>query len=766
MLALMKGAMTAAGFSAGQTSKAFGAKINKGQTKSVDLGAVLVDDVDKVLQGGNLREKMGMVYQARFDIATAINDLAKQDRRDLVGDEMFSDPMKQGVTSATQQGQPVSYAVLKRRQSVSDFKRKGTKKQTGLITPEGLEEENIGLSDREKRAAKEVGATKFFAGREFYAVDEGARKAEQEKLRAVVSGLSGSTDMYFHIAKHLKMDLPARQKLRLAALGQMLINQDHSYHEIMHVAKTQGEVPDYADELPMGYTTLAPLSHDQILGLTGLPDFPGDAQIRELGAVSKTGALPAAGPKSHSYPAVLQKITDYQTEPSPERLAAIVTAIDAFLVAKKPGKMSFKSTRDKYDNRKKALDEVKLQCARLVAQWQAMSQVPRVELAKLAKTSMTGGTDEDVARMTRLVSMESVQGDNWYAKNFRATQTDQGLDTANMHLDVAQQKQIMGIKDDKQLAKTMGDKTADPKAVDIRSNLQTDLDGFVNGNKLIIAVVKGEKQRRVLPIKDRGNLALVKEQQDIQSVLDEPRWQQSPEDFTNNIDTRVLDILTAPDPQDAVGKLLRRMENQPIPREMQAINAYAQPGFYVIMNKVLNKRANSSFMKTREGQQWWAAVPVEVKQLISLAVSAVKRMTPYEGGSAYRGSPGVGAGDVAKVLKLPLAKREETWKNEVGGSMHFNQFVSTSKRAQSSYIVKQNNYFAIHIDKCKTGVDISAFSNTLEEREVLFPPNTTFTVKNVEDKFKTNADPNNRYSDAVLADSKEPGRIKITLEEA
>jgi hypothetical protein len=184
------------------------------------------------------------------------------------------------------------------------------------------------------------------------------------------------------------------------------------------------------------------------------------------------------------------------------------------------------------------------------------------------------------------------------------------------------------------------------------------------------------------------------------------------------------------------------------------------------MNKVLNKRANASFMKTREGQQWWAAVPVEVKQLISLAVSAVRRMTPYEGGSVYRGQPGYNQSDVDKVLKKPRADREAYWQKETGATMRFNQFVSTAKRAQSSYIVKQNNYEAIHIDKPKTGVDISAFSNTLEEREVLFPPNTTFTVKSVEDKFKTKTDPNNRYSDATLADSKEPGRVKITLEEA
>jgi hypothetical protein len=767
MLRLMLAAMTAAGFDKKAQEGALAAKVKKGDT-SIDLGAVLTKDVAKALTGGNLREKMGMVYQARFDISKAIDKLTEEDRRDLIGDEMFSDEMTKDVEKTKGAKQNVSYAVLKRRQSVSSFKRTAAKSMQGVIRPEDLEGEGIGLSDREKGAAQQVGAKKFYAGREFYVVDPGARKAEVDKLRLVVAGLSGSTDMYFHIAKHLKMDEANRRKFRLAALGQMLVNQDHSYHEIMHVAKTQGELADYADELPIGYTTLAPLNTDQTLGLTGLPDFPGDAQVRSVGVIGQSSELLAAaghGKKSKTYPAILALLDAYHLDPTREKVLAVVAAIDAFVKDKKPGRLSTSATRQKYATRLQVLNPLKAQCMLLVKQWDALSKVPRSDLAAFAQKSMEGADAKDIARMNRLISQESAPGTNMQAKDFRSTSADAGLNTSAMHLSVSQQKQIMQITDDRRLARTMGDKSDNPVAVDINANLKTDLEGFVEANKLIIDVVKGDLQPKKLTIKERTNPVLAKKNQDIQDVVDNPRWQQEPEDFSTNIDLSALDALSKPEPTDPVGKMLKRMENKPVPQELQAINAYAQPGFYVIMNKVLNKSANRKFMQSAEGKQWWAAVPAEVKQLVSLAVSALRKLEPYTGGPVYRGQPGFSREQIDQQLLRPKAKREEFWTSEIGSTYPFSQFVSTSKRPHSSYIVKEKSWMAMHIEKPKTGVDISAFSNTLEEREVLFPPGTTFRVTKVEDKFKTPTEPLNRYSDAPLAVSTEPGRVKVTLEE-
>jgi hypothetical protein len=141
--------------------------------------------------------------------------------------------------------------------------------------------------------------------------------------------------MYFHIAKHLDMNETERKQLRLAALAQMIVNNDHSYHEIMHVAKTQGELPDYPDDLPIGYTTLAPLTEDNILLAAGSPDFPGDEQVRKAPGglattrehiVGKGGILP--GGKVTEEIAKIRGIPAGQDSISPNRHPDIASASD------------------------------------------------------------------------------------------------------------------------------------------------------------------------------------------------------------------------------------------------------------------------------------------------------------------------------------------------------------------------------------------------------------------------------------------------------
>jgi len=238
-----------------------------------------------------------------------------------------------------------------------------------------------------------------------------------------------------------------------------------------------------------------------------------------------------------------------------------------------------------------------------------------------------------------------------------------------------------------------------------------------------------------------------------------------PQDF-QNLDSSDLQALA---PDAPLGGMLKRFEGKPVPQELHALNAYTQDGFYQMMNRVLKKRADKEFMETDEGKKWWADVPDQLKQLISLAVSAVRKMKPYTG-TVYRGDNMVrGVTDVLRKNKKKR-RRQKVWESKVPKSKTYNQFVSTSKRPHSSYAVRPGKYTAIHITNIKTGVDVSPLGGKLEEREVLFAPGTRFKVTKVEDRFDTTGhQPDSRYGslgdEAPLNDGQEPGRIKVTLEE-
>lgn len=112
--------------------------------------------------------------------------------------------------------------------------------------------------------------------------------ANQFKAR-LVGGISGSTDMYLHAAKHLGLSAKALSYVRLASLGTMLPIRDHSFLEIMLAARAYG-VPWGVKKVEAngslgagaafheGYKDIAPLSQGQIRGLAGV-DFPDPAAV-------------------------------------------------------------------------------------------------------------------------------------------------------------------------------------------------------------------------------------------------------------------------------------------------------------------------------------------------------------------------------------------------------------------------------------------------------------------------------------------------------
>ena len=147
MLGKMQVAMIAAGFDEEKVDKAFA--LSKGE----ELGGVLLEDVNQAIISGNLREKMGMVYQARFAIAEALNAIRKDPKIPL-GEEIQSEEMGKSIEELGREHP--SQAILKRRDSVNNQAREGNKdpKQKS-ITGEYLKELGVPLSEREQKAAKE-----------------------------------------------------------------------------------------------------------------------------------------------------------------------------------------------------------------------------------------------------------------------------------------------------------------------------------------------------------------------------------------------------------------------------------------------------------------------------------------------------------------------------------------------------------------------------------------------------------------------------------
>jgi hypothetical protein len=747
MLTRMRAAMTRAGFDEATQHKAFGAA--DAAKASPDLGAVLTRDVGEALASGNLREKMGMVYQARGKISEALDRLrGDAGAQDMIGDELKTPAMGNAIAAEKAKQNPVSYAILARRPSVTD-QRRNRGDGRAEITENQLSDDGVPLSAREQAAAQPgPGGRAFVPGQQVYAIPPDIRKREQDNLRRVAAGLSGSTDMYFHIAKHLNMPEGERRQLRLASLGQMLANRDHSYHEIMHEAKTQGGLADYPDELPIGYTTLAPLSHDDILTTAGVADFPGDAQIKAIsGPMATSAAITAAAPPSASsktYPAVLAQLRAYEGNPSKAKLQTLIAAITKWLKDEKPGRLSTAATTAKYNARAPHLQQVLQKAQYILAMWDGLA----AKAAGTREGAAKGAVETSPEFMKRVGDLDG-DHDDWYSPAFRAKSSDLALDTSAIAIPA-------GPADEARLGIT------EP----LNHNLKSETANSVGESRWELEAINGGDGRNVPDIEETapGMMRNLKKRNNQASARDKESLKKNPDDFA---DLDAADI-QALQPNAPLGGVLKRFEGKPVPTELHAINAYTQAGFYEMMNHVLSKRGNKAYMATPAGQAWWASVPDQTKQLISLAISGVRKMKPFTG-DVYRGENlvrGVGA-----VLGQPKAAREAHWKSKIPTTKRYDQFVSTSKQAHSSYIVKQGKYTAEHITKTKTGVDISALGGKLDEREVLFAPGTTFKVTNVEDRFDpTRTRPADRYGSAAgEADpltGTELGRIKVTFEEA
>ena len=260
-----------------------------------EAGAIPLEKVREAMKVGNLREKMYMVYIA-INSGTISRE---QERRE-----------KNNKTTEMEKYDLIN-KYLPRRHSVSlQGRKRDRSKGENIMKGEELMDKNANLSYREKLIAN-GDAPKFLPGEELYELDGvlqdsscSESKAEItfedykiQRLALLGAGLSGTTDWYFKLARVLGFSYNENLWLRIAALGQLLVNRDHTYHEVMHIARTQGKIYDYPDELPIGYTTLIPFNGEDILKLAKKDHFPGDNQAEEYLKNNKIEEIVKGRPK-------------------------------------------------------------------------------------------------------------------------------------------------------------------------------------------------------------------------------------------------------------------------------------------------------------------------------------------------------------------------------------------------------------------------------------------------------------------------------------
>jgi hypothetical protein len=345
------------------------------QPKKTNHGRVSKERITEVFESGNLRERMGTLYAAitnyddkllglgnllqttanDVDHPSALIDSAKitQEmsapkarmfgRRGRQGDPSQNDRVtkteeqmnKHLETFFTGKDAPTPNRVIARGEApLSSREYEGAfpkeAKQVASSTPGwvGLDEEQKAQAYRKVLGDKVLATWK--GGETWFTTGPKLQEESANKNMRMLTGFSGTTDMYFHAAEYFKLGKPDLEKIRLAALGSMIPARDHTFHEIMTASTAYGL--DYADG-PAGYAAFAPLKSADLRALTGVEIFPHelisaegeeefDDQTEVDGAekvptVPKKSELPGVGWRAKysvglsTYEAVLKAVDDY-----------------------------------------------------------------------------------------------------------------------------------------------------------------------------------------------------------------------------------------------------------------------------------------------------------------------------------------------------------------------------------------------------------------------------------------------------------------------
>ncbi|NWJ98122.1 MAG: DUF4157 domain-containing protein [Chloroflexi bacterium] len=723
--------------------------------------------IRKTLDNGNLRQKMTLVWEVIRSGGLA--SMLEQARLDLV--EAVKNPSTDNTIKATQWSGKVNEASLKdealgkkvealktkkenishgyfdRSKIVSEQDRQGvTKKEyheKAKNTPtetantfiakgniplgyrelknqfpkevakikQGKEWKTVTEKDRVTELIKEVGdkPLPWKPGHINYVIGDKLKKLTDQLAVPLLGGISGSTDMYFRAADFLGITGIAQKKLvRLASLGTMMPAGDHSFYEIMVVAREFG-LADYVPG-PKGYKALSPLEEGDVLVGVGKDNFPdywrsmdyldtqaepkvGGAGVVTADDVKAIAGTAKGGLYNWTYKDILSKTNAYNT--------AKVAAEKAEKLPANPKKARIvtKARATQVNKLKELLNKAEPWLAKIRTkgkQKRIEGIAPLVEYARneYKKLETAGHIKTTATTLSELLSEDYVAPSSDYTGKVK----NEGLVSGKIDINVKKVKAVQNFQQER---------------------IKQKLNPHISKDELN-ALPLDHELRQVF---------------DFRGLMDAGGFL---EDF--DINTLPFELASAGKAiSSPVNDLLVAASNNvaaPVDiKEMAAIYMYTSgTDLYKTMNNALN--GNDEALKKLK--------PDDLK-LIRLAVSGLRKLqklTPYKGGKVWRGVQGYSNKTIGVLKTLSDKKRqaklESKWK--AGKTDSYRQFVSTSKRPDTAFFSTKSDYHvAMEIDNVKTGVDVTMIAQLAErEREVLFPPGANFRINRVEDKIKAN----------------------------
>jgi hypothetical protein len=573
------------------------------------------------------------------------------------------------------------------------------------------------LTKSSKRTFKQNKATEqlpWEQGGEFYKIKPGSKlETDARQIEArLVAGISGSTDLMMHAARRLGMK-DKLFEMRLAMLGWMLQNRDHSFYEIMMAADSYGTPFKKVDGQPgLEYEdpdNFKPITIDRLKGLLmegTRPVFP-----KDYWGINYKNLLADTWLKDSGL-AVRDE-------------AELTELIDAgiprqYIESLHPSVLlGLKDLKQKVDS------------------------------TAFKAGSVSGAA---VTNKSLITGLEQHQTLVWYRTNVHAGRANMFLAAL---LTARHGKDLPGLSDDyKMLSATATMLTAQADKMKSAQNVKQLTSP---GSLKAVPHVKADTYWQVDNAKSRIKMNSIKMDKVIGSIkkTDQELLKTQILSRLGDIDLETRNLPAAEfleafaTPTELATALpeamkLKLLKNTTLAqnllglndKELGAIFKYTTAQ-YMPQITALNSLSTASYTKEQAEDQrnvnWGTPLGTLQYNLPALQgiTSGLEKLPVYTGGDVYRGQDSTGNNGNKRMHERPAKDREEFLAKssyKVGAVQSFNYPLSSSANLQASYIKKAECDIAFVISGIKSGKEIGLLSNSPEEEEILFPPGSRFVI--------------------------------------